>query len=345
MISFVNDYSEGAHPQIMDMLVKTNLEQTPGYSEDAYCAEARERIKRVIDHPGSEVHFLVGGTLTNLTVISAALRTHQGAIAAVTGHISVHETGAIEATGHKVLTLPSPDGKINAAQVDAMVKAHFADESFEHMVQPGLVYISQPSEVGTVYTLAELKAMREVCNKWNLYLYADGARMACALTAPGNDVTLHDLAELADAYTIGGAKMGALFGEAVVINNPVLNRDFRYIMKQKGGMFSKGRLLGIQFNEFFRDSLYFDLGVHANKLAEKLRAGFISHGFTFAYPSTTNQSFPILPNELLEKIEKKYSFSHWAGYDDTSSVVRFCTSWATPESSVDEFLADLDRWA
>lgn len=247
-ILFQCDYNEGAHPKVLERLVQTNMEQTPGYSEDKYCEEAREKIRKACGDDSLAVHFLVGGTQTNVTVINAALRKHQGVLCAVTGHINVHETGAVEACGHKVLGLESPDGKITAAQVAEAYEAHIHNDSFEHMVQPKMVYISNPTEVGTIYSKAELTALSETCHKYGLYLFLDGARLGYGLAAPDNDLTLPEIAALCDVFYIGGTKVGALFGEAVVIKNPELAQDFRYLIKQNGGMLAKGRLLGLQFD-------------------------------------------------------------------------------------------------
>ena len=272
MLYFNNDYSEGCHPRILEKLVQTNFEQTPGYGMDGYCMRAAALIKKLCNNEMVDVHFLVGGTQTNLTVIDFLLRPHQGAIGAESAHIEVHESGSIEATGHKVLTLPSQDGKVTAEQVAACVTAHYTDEAAEHMVQPGMVYISNPTELGTLYSLEELTALSETCKKHGLYLFMDGARLGYGLMAEGYDVTMADIARLCDVFYIGGTKVGALFGEAVVFANPMLARDFRYLIKQHGGMLAKGRLLGIQFCTLLEDGLYFDLAKHANKQADRIRA-------------------------------------------------------------------------
>ena len=274
MIYFNNDYSEGCHRKVLEALTQTNMVQTMGYGEDEYCAVAAAKIKALCGREDAAVHFLVGGTQTNLTVIDAALRPHQGALCPMGGHINVHETGAVEATGHKVLTVPSDDGKITAAQVRQVVKAHWEDSSFEHMVQPKLVYISNPTEYGTLYSLAELEALWAACKELGLYLFLDGARLGYGLMAEGYDVTLADIARLTDVFYIGGTKVGALFGEAVVITNDALKQDFRYLIKQHGGMLAKGRLLGVQFDALMTDNLYFDISKHADKLADQLRATF-----------------------------------------------------------------------
>lgn len=329
MIRFNSDYCEGAHDRILKKLVETNLEQTPGYGEDPYCKEAAGIIRTLCEQPEADVHFLVGGTQTNMTVIGAALRPHQGAVSADTGHIHVHETGAVESLGHKVLALPSENGKIRAEQVEKLWKSHVEDESFEHMVQPGLVYISQPTELGTLYTAAELEELYRVCSERGLYLFVDGARLGYGLAAEGNDVDLPFLASHCDVFYIGGTKVGALFGEAVVILNPALKKDFRYMIKQKGGMLAKGRLLGIQFGELLRDGLYQELGAHADRLADQIRQACREKGYPFLVENTTNQVFPILPDSLLERWQGQIGYNFQEKVDAEHTAVRLCTSWAT----------------
>lgn len=341
MIRFECDYAEGAHQKILENMMRTNLEQTAGYSEDVYSDHARELIRQACGNDDLDVHFLVGGTQTNLTVIASVLRPHQGVLCAVSGHVNVHETGAIEATGHKVLAMPSADGKITAAQVQEAYDAHWRDESREHIVQPGMVYISQPTENGTLYSKAELTVLYETCQKCGLPLYVDGARLGYGMAAPTNDVTLKDLTELSDIFYIGGTKVGALFGEAVVIVNPAYRRDFRYIIKQRGGMLAKGRLLGIQFETLFTDGLYFEISKHAVDLAMKIRKACEEKGFAMQYDSYTNQQFPILPNELVTELRKKYAFYTWQKVDEEHTSVRFCTSWATDAENVEQLLADI----
>ena len=341
MIRFECDYSEGAHPRILERLAQTNLEQTPGYGVDEHCCHARELILEACQAPRAEVAFLVGGTQANQTVIASLLRPYQGALCAQTGHINVHETGAIEATGHKVLPLPQKDGKITAAAVEEACAAHWADATHEHMVQPGMVYLSQPTEVGTLYTRQELEDIRRVCDKYSIPLYIDGARCGYGLGAAENDVTLADLARLAHVFYIGGTKVGALFGEAVVICDPALQRDFRYMIKRQGGMLAKGRLLGIQFETLFTDGLYEQLGRHAVELAGRVRQAFEEKGVEMAYPSHTNQQFPILTQAQREKLGEKYAFSFWEQVDEDRAAVRFCTSWATREEDVDALVADI----
>ena len=334
MIYFHNDYSEGCHEKVMQKLIETNLEQTPGYGTDDYCLSAAKKIQSACRREDVDVHFLVGGTQANLTVIDAALRPHQGALCAVSGHINVHETGAVEATGHKVLPLPSDDAKVTAAQIAAAVKAHREDASFEHTVQPKMVYISNPSELGTLYSLKELEELSAVCRQNGLYLFLDGARMGYGLAATGYDVTLADIARLCDVFYIGGTKVGALFGEAVVIGNPALKEDFRYLIKQHGAMLAKGRLLGVQFDALFTDNLYFDISVHAVKMADKIRDCFDSLGVSYLVEGITNQIFPILSDELLAELAKDFMFTEMERVSDTHRCVRFCTSWATKEENV-----------
>ena len=292
MILFQSDYTEGACPEIMNRLLETNMEQTTGYSEDEHCMRAAELIQKACNAPDSKVHFLVGGTQTNMTVIGAALRPYQGVLSAETGHIHVHETGAVESLGFKILALPANDGKIKASQIEQACVLHKEDASFEHMVQPKMVYLSQPTELGTLYTRQELEEIRNVCDKHELYLFVDGARLGYGLAAKGNDVTLQKLAELTDVFYIGGTKVGALFGEAVVIKHPALQKDFRYMIKQKGGMLAKGRLLGVQFETLFEDGLYYRISEHAIGLADKLREALVQKGYAFLVENTTNQIFP-----------------------------------------------------
>lgn len=343
MIRFNCDYLEGAHPRILEKLVETNFVQTPGYGEDEYCERAREIIKEKCGAPDAYVQFLVGGTQTNLTVIASVLRPYQGVISAETGHINVHETGAIESTGHKVLALPSENGKITAAQVQEYYDAHWADESHEHIVQPGMVYISHPTENGTLYTKDELKALYETCQKLGLPVFLDGARLGYGLMSEGTDVTLKDVAAYTDVFYIGGTKVGALFGEAVVITNPALTKDFRYMIKQRGGMLAKGRLLGIQFSTLMEDGLYEEIAGKAVKQAMRLKEAFLEKGYPLLYDSYTNQQYPIMSNCQLEQLREKYSFEMWTKLDDEYSAVRFCTSWATRDEDVEALIADLEE--
>lgn len=343
MIKFNCDYLEGACPEIMDRMLNTNFEQTFGYSEDEHCDTARSYIKAACDAPDADVHFLVGGTQTNTTVISAMLRPYQGVLSAETGHINVHETGAIEATGHKVLALPCRDttGKIYPDQIEDYYVAHVNDDSFEHMVQPAMVYISNPTENGGLYSKAELEAISALCKKYSLPLFLDGARLGYGLCAPGNDLYLEDYARLCDVFYIGGTKCGALFGEAVVITNDAIKKDFRYMIKRHGGMLAKGRLLGIQFETLFEDGLYERVCSHAARLAIKIKNALLHKGYELLTDSVTNQQFPIFPNEKLEELKKDFSFSFWCKVGEDKSAVRICTSWATSEENVDLLISKL----
>ena len=341
MIYFNNDYSEGCHQKVMDALIRTNMVQTLGYGEDEYCAQAAAKIRALCGNEELAVHFLVGGTQANLTVIDAALRPHQGALCPVGGHINVHETGAVEATGHKVLPQPSDDGKITAKQVRDAVISHRSDSSFEHIVQPKLVYISNPTEYGTLYSLSELEALSATCHELGLYLFLDGARLGYGLMSPENDLTMADLAQLCDVFYIGGTKVGALFGEALVIVHGALKEDFRYLIKQHGGMLAKGRLLGLQFETLFEDGLYYRISEHALKLAQRLREAIEALGYSFYADSPTNQLFPVLPDRVLEKLGKDYAYSYQCRVDERSSAVRLCTSWATRPEDGERFCTDL----
>ncbi len=341
MISFMNDYSEGAHPRIMEALNRTNLEQTVGYGMDEYCAEAADLIRKRIGRPDAAVHFMVGGTPTNVTVIAAALRPYQGAIAASTGHIAVHESGAVEGTGHKVLTIPTENGKINAEQIERLIRAHCDSETHEHEVQPGIVYISQPTELGTLYSKSELSDISRVCRKFHIPLYIDGARLAAALASEQNDLSIEDLAQLTDAFYIGGTKMGCLIGEALIINDPRIDDDFRYMIKRQCGLLAKGRLLGIQFAELFRDGLYEEIGRDTMSQAVRLREGLKDLGCKFLVDSPTNQIFPIFSDELIAELREKYRFELWSRVDMTHTAVRFVTSWATKPENVDALLRDV----
>ncbi|KAF6562872.1 low specificity L-threonine aldolase [Paenibacillus sp. EKM202P] len=341
MIRFECDYTEGAHERILQRLLETNEEQTPGYGMDDHCEKARAYIKKACDSENADVHFLVGGTQTNTTVISSILRPHQGVIAATSGHIAVHETGAIEAIGHKVLTLPSEDGKIRGEQVKELYDAHWSDSAPEHCVQPGMVYISQPTENGTIYSRSELEVLSKVCREYGLPLFIDGARLGYGLVAEDSDVSLADIAKLCDVFYIGGTKIGAMMGEAVVILNDALKQDFRYMIKQKGGLLAKGRMLGIQFETLFEDGLYFEISKHAIDMAMLLQKGLSEQGFSFQYHSTTNQQFPILSDRILQALSEKYTYSFWEKVDDTHTAVRFCTSWATKKENIEMLLQDI----
>lgn len=339
MIQFQCDYNEGCHPEILKRLTETNMEQTVGYGCDEYCAQAAEAIKKVCNAPKADVHFLVGGTQTNATVISAILRPHQGAICASTGHINVHETGAIEHSGHKCLALPAVNGCIKAEQIDEALALHFNDPEPEHTIQPGVVYISYPTEYGTLYSKKELQEISETCHKYNVPLFIDGARMGYGLMSDASDVTLADIAKLADVFYIGGTKQGALFGEAVVITNDSLKRDFRYLIKTNGAMLAKGRLLGIQFLTLFTNNLYFDIARHADIQAQRIRKAFLDKGYKLHVDSPTNQQFIVISNNDMERLGKDFLFSRWEKVDDEHTAVRFCTSWATKTENVDKLIA------
>lgn len=336
MYSFKNDYSEGSHPRILQALAETNLEQEEGYGEDKFTLRAAELLKERLGRQDVDIHFLPGGTQTNFTAISAFLRPHEAVISASTGHIHVHETGAVEAVGHKILTVDSAIGKLGPQDVQGVLDFH----TDEHMVKPKLVYISNSTEIGTIYSKAELLDLSNICRENNLFLFMDGARLGSALTSRENDLSLAEVARLVDAFYIGGTKNGALLGEALVICREELKEDFRFHIKQRGAMLAKGRLLGIQFLELFRDELFFDLALHANKMAEILREGLKAAGFSFLTHSPSNQLFPILPNNLIAELEKKYGFYVWSKVDDQHSCIRLVTSWATPEEAVKTFLAD-----
>ena len=338
MIRFDSDYLEGAHPEVLRALAETNAEQTPGYGEDLYCREAADRIRSACGAPDASVHFLMGGTQANKTVIASLLRPHQGVVAPGSGHIAAHETGAVESTGHKVITLPAHNGKLLPGDVDALCRAHVSDPSFEHIVQPGMVYISNSTEIGTVYTKAELAALYEVCGNWGLPLFIDGARLGCALASEGCGCTLRDIAALCDVFTIGGTKQGALFGEAVVFTKPELAKDFRYLIKQGGGMLAKGRLLGVQFLALFTDDLYMRIARGELRVAMLLKEGLLSKGCELYADSPTNQQFVVLPDDVLAELKKDFGFSLWCPAGEGRSVVRFCTSWATTEAAVRSLL-------
>ncbi|MEH7094382.1 threonine aldolase family protein [Neobacillus vireti] len=341
MYSFKNDYSEGAHPQILKAIMETNLVQEEGYGEDHYSLQAIELIKKKLGRSDVDIHLLTGGTQTNLTAISAFLRPHEAAISVSSGHILGHETGAIEATGHKVLSVESMDGKLTPAGVQAVLEGH----PDEHMVKPKLVYISNSTEIGSIYKKEELQALSDFCREKNLILYMDGARLGSALCSKENDLLISDLPNLVDAFYIGGTKNGALLGEALVICRESLKEDFRYHIKQKGALLAKGRLVGIQFLELFRDQLFFDLADHANRMAGILNEALKQAGVKFLTNSPSNQIFPILPNAVIAELEKKYSFHVWEKVDKDHSAIRLVTSWATKEEEVVGFIEELKKLA
>lgn len=336
MISFESDYIAGAHPKILERLAETNMEALVGYGDDKYCQMAEEKIKKACNRPNAKVHFLVGGTQTNQVVISSMLADYEGVIAATSGHISVHEGGAIEFTGHKVLTLNGTDGKLNAQDIDEYVTTFYNDGNHEHMVFPGIVYISHPTEYGTLYSKSELTAISSVCKKHNIPLFLDGARLGYGLASKQTDVTLQDIAELCDVFYIGGTKVGALCGEAVVFTHNNTPKHFITKMKQRGALLAKGRLLGIQFDALFTDNLYMEISRHAIEMAEKLKSLLKEKGYRFYMESPTNQQFIILENEQMSELAQNVCFSFWEKYDDTHTIVRFATSWSTTEEDLRE---------
>lgn len=343
MLHFDCDYMEGAHPEVMRRLMETNLEQTPGYGNDRYTGNAKKLILEAcgLDGKTGTVFLLVGGTQTNATVIDGLLARHEGVLATDTAHINVHEAGAIESTGHKVLALPSYDGKVKAADIEKYIKDFYADESHMHMVTPGMVYISHPTELGTLYSFSELEAISRVCRKAGIPLYLDGARLGYGLAADGTDVTLKDVARLCDVFYIGGTKIGTLFGEAVVVTRPDLLRNFTPLVKQHGALLAKGRLLGVQFETLFTDGLYMEISRHAVNMAMKLKKAFTDNGYRLFIDSPTNQQFVYLPNEEIDRLRKIASFELWGPRKDKETPVRFVTNWATREEDVNEFISHL----
>ncbi|NGM71711.1 threonine aldolase family protein [Sphingobacterium sp. SGL-16] len=339
MYSFKNDYSEGAHPNILQKLIETNLIQQNGYGQDEYSIQAKELLWSKLLNPQASIFFLSAGTQSNLIVISSLLRVHEAVISAQTGHIFANETGAIEATGHRVITVDTADGKLSPDSITTVLNGYTLRP---HVVKPRIVYISNSTEIGTIYQKEELEELYTFCQQHNLLLYMDGARLGHALTAANNDLTLADIASHTDVFYIGGTKNGALLGEAVVFNKPQLAEDFDYVLKQKGALLAKGRLLGIQFLELFKDDLYFKLATHANSMAQKIASAFSKRGFSFLTESTTNQIFPILPPAAIEKLARRYDFYVWKNIDDNNSAIRIITSWATPEDIVEEFIKEID---
>lgn len=333
MIHFDCDYMAGAHPEVLDAIVKNNLVQTPGYCSDAFCQKAKELIREACGQPESAVHLLVGGTQTNCTVIDALLRRPEGVLACETAHINVHEAGAIELYSHKVITLPSHNGKLAASDVRSYISNFYADESYKHMVAPGMAYISFPTELGTLYTLQELTDLSDVCHEYDIPLYIDGARLGYGLAA-STDVTLQDIARLSDVFYIGGTKMGLLFGEAVVCTNPRLLRNFFPLQKAHGAVLAKGRLLGMQFAALFTDNLYLRIGRHGVSLARQLRSVLESKGYESFIDSPTNQQFFTLPNAVIDSLLPHATFEYWGPRGETHSQVRFVTSWETTEQDI-----------
>ncbi|SEL69435.1 threonine aldolase family protein [Parapedobacter koreensis] len=336
---FRDDYSEGCHPNILKALQETALSQQIGYGNDDYSAEAKNLIKQLLPGHEADIHFVSGGTQANLIVIAAALRSYESVVSAQTGHINGHEGGAIEASGHRVEAITTIDGKLRVAQLSPLLTQLDVVGS----TQPKMVYISNTTELGTVYSKAELAALSEFCRAQGWYLYLDGARLPAALTAPGNDLTLADVAELTDAFYIGGTKNGALLGEAIVITNPELKTGFKHYLKQKGAMLAKGRVLGLQFRELFRDNLIFDLAAHANARALAMVAAIESLGYTFMVPPASNQLFPVLPEPIIQELAKTYLFHRWQAVDERHTAIRLVTSWATPAAACDRFIDDLEQ--
>ena len=337
MLYFVNDYCEGAHPAILQKLLETNMEKLSGYGTDKYCDSAKEKIRKACSCPDAEVYFLVGGTQTNATIIASVLNRYEGVLAAQTGHVGCHEAGAIEYTGHKVLTLPEKNGKISAESITDYVETFYGDANHEHMVFPGMVYISHPTEYGTLYTKKELEEISEVCHKYDLPLFLDGARLGYGLVSPETDVTLEDIARYTDVFYIGGTKVGALCGEAVVFTKKA-PKHFMTMVKQQGALLAKGRLLGIQFDTLFTDDLYTKISKNAIETAMKLKKALQEKGYQLYLDSPTNQQFVVLENKKKEVLGKKVQFDFWEKYDEDHTVIRFATSWGTKMEDIDALI-------
>lgn len=336
MLSFECDYIQGAHEKILERLAETNREPLSGYGNDKYCESAKAKIRQACGCGEAEIFFLTGGTQTNLIVISSLLKPYEGVITAETGHVSVHEAGAIEHSGHKVLTIPGHEGKIAVKELSAYLKAYWSDASYDHMVFPGMVYISHPTEYGTLYTEAELAAIAEVCGSYHIPLYLDGARLGYGLMSKNTDVTLKKIAAYCDVFYIGGTKVGALCGEAVVFPKKNMPAHFLTLVKQKGGLLAKGRLLGVQFDTLFTDNLYFEISAHAIDMAEKMKEIFREKGKKFFIDSPTNQQFLILEDREIARLKAQVNFDIWERYDEGHTVVRFATSWATEDADVEK---------
>jgi len=337
MIFFRSDYSLGAHPKVMDALVETNMIHTDGYLEDEFSYECADMIREMVGRPDAHIHFFVGGTPTNTVTVSAALRPYEGLISPATGHVYVHETGSVEANGHRIFAAPTPDGKLRPEDIEKIMILH----EDEHCVIPKMVYITHPTESGGVYTKAELEALRDCCKKNDLYFYIDGARLGTALTWPGNDVTLKDLGQLCDAFYIGGTKIGALFGEALVLMNDDINDHFRYMIKRACGLLAKGRLIAVQLKALLEggeDSLYYQLSRHENELAIRLAEGIQAKGYKLWLPHQTNQVFPIIPKEKIKELEENFFFYTWTPYDEECDVIRLVTHWNSTEEEIDALI-------
>lgn len=339
MYSFKNDYSEGAHPDVLEALLRNNTQQQEGYGLDRHSLSAVGLIKNLVGDPDAEVHLISGGTQTNLIAISSFLRPHEACITAKSGHIATHEAGAIEATGHKLLSVDTENGKLTPQLIAPVLEEHH----FEHMVKPRLVYISNPSELGTVYTRDELSVLSEYCLHNNLLLYADGARLGAALTCQAAHLTLKDVYSLTDAFFVGATKIGALLGEALVVRNPALRKDLRYLIKQRGALLAKGRILGIQFEELFKNNLYMRLAQHANDMAQRMANELASMGCALWIDSPTNQIFPIMKNSVIEALSENFDFYVWAKMDGEHSAIRLVTSWATPSDEVQKFIDEYSK--
>ncbi|MCF6246437.1 MAG: aminotransferase class I/II-fold pyridoxal phosphate-dependent enzyme [Desulfobacula sp.] len=337
-VNFKNDYSEGAHPDILAALQRSNFEQHEGYAEDIYCQKAASLLKDHIDNPDADIHFVSGGTQANLIAIAAMLKPYESVIAADTGHINVHEAGAIESRGHKVNAIASSEGKLTCESIASVLKRH----TDEHMVKPKMVYLSNATETGTIYNKTQLQSISVFCKSHDLYLYLDGARIGCALCASQNDLTLKEISDCVDVFYIGGTKNGALIGEALIINHNKFKENFRFYLKQNGALLAKSRLFGLQFYELFKNDLYFELADHANQMAGKLSGHMKKSGFSFLSQPQTNQIFPILPNALIEILSKQFAFYIWEEIDETSSAIRLVTSWATEPEAIDQFIATLN---
>lgn len=338
MISFESDYIQGAHEQVLRRLCETNMEQLTGYGNDKYCESAKAKIRAACARPDADVFLLVGGTQTNQIVIDTVLEPYQGVVSTHTGHVSSHEAGAIEYTGHKVLTVPHEQGKMPAADLKNLLETFYGDENFDHMVFPGMVYISHPTEYGTLYSLKELTELSNICKQYEIPLYMDGARLGYALMSSGTDVTLQDIARLCDVFYIGGTKVGALCGEAVVFTHGNAPKHFFTSIKQHGALLAKGRLLGVQFDTLFTDDLYFKISRHAIEMADKMRTAFKEKGYNFFIETVTNQIFIVLENKKLEELSKEVATGFWERVDNDHTVVRFASSWATTEEDVDKLI-------
>jgi threonine aldolase len=336
--SFMDDYSEGCHPNILKALSQTNLVQQSAYGDDDYSIEAKELIREKLNNSNAGIYFVSTGTQANLIIASSVLKSHEAVISAEIGHILGREAGAIEATGHKIISMKTGNGKLSVKDIQSALENH---SHVPHMVKPKLVYISNATEIGTIYTRKDLEIISKFCKKNDLYLFLDGARLATALSCEKNDVTLEDLSKLTDVFYIGGTKNGAMIGEAIVINNQALNEDFLFHIKQRGAMLAKGRILGIQFLKLFKKNLYFELAAHANALSKKLSRAIVKKGYTLSVETVTNQIFPVFPNELIERLNEKFTFYVWEKQDKNHSIVRLVTSWATDEKEVDKFIDNL----